>query len=90
MEYVLNLVPCRFRYGYEASQATENALYATGNIAMTAYNAEHLGVKAVAKRAAKDTGKAVLQDMSEQRNNKKQPPEKPPPPGAAASGSDKR
>ena len=34
---------------------------------MTAYNANHLGVKAIAKRAAKDTGKAVLQDFAEKR-----------------------
>ena len=36
---------------------------------MTAYNANHLGVKAIAKRAAKDTGKAVLEDFAEQRKD---------------------
>jgi hypothetical protein len=82
------------RYGAEAGKATENALYATGNLGMTAYNANHLGVKAIAKKAAKDTGKAVLEDIAE----KKKAPQKPPPPGSGAypypgagpSGSEKR
>ena len=34
---------------------------------MTAYNADNLGIKAIAKRAAKDTGKAVLQDVQEKK-----------------------
>ena len=46
---------------------------------MTAYNANHLGVKAIAKKAAKDTGKAVLEDIADKR---KKAPQKPPPPGA--------
>ncbi|XP_053389247.1 spartin-like [Mercenaria mercenaria] len=75
------------KYGTEVGQATGNALYATGNIGMTAYNANHLGVKAIAKRAAKDTGKAVLEDLSDK---SKTPPQKPPPPGAGASGSEKK
>lgn len=58
------------KYGKDAGQLTEHTLYSAGNIAMTAYNANHLGVKAIAKRAAKDTGKAVLQDIAEQRKEK--------------------
>ena len=38
---------------------------------MTAYNVDNLGVKAIAKRAAKDTGKAVLKDMAEKKQNGK-------------------
>lgn len=72
------------KYGKDAGQVTENALYATGNLAWTAHNANNLGVKAVAKRAAKDTGKAVLNDLSENRKKDKQPPGKPPPPTGAA------
>ena len=53
-----------FRYGKNAGELTEHTLYSAGNIAMTAYNANHLGVKAIAKRAAKDTGKAVLEDFA--------------------------
>lgn len=68
------------KYGSEAGVFTEHALYATGNIAMTAHNANNLGVKAIAKRAAKDTGKAVLNDLAEQRKMKKDTPDRPPPP----------
>ncbi|KAK3576396.1 hypothetical protein CHS0354_026729 [Potamilus streckersoni] len=57
------------KYGSQAGQLTENALYAAGNIVMTAHNAKNLGVKALAKRAAKDTGKVLLEDIAESRNN---------------------
>lgn len=40
-------------------------MFSVGNVAMTAYNADNLGVKAIAKRAAKDTGKAVLHDLND-------------------------
>lgn len=53
------------KYGDEAGRLTENTVYAAGNLAMTAYNADNLGIKAIAKRAAKDTGKAVLKDIQE-------------------------
>ncbi|KAL4229931.1 Spartin [Mactra antiquata] len=78
------------KYGSDAGQLTENALYATGNLALTAHNANNLGIKAVAKRAAKDTGKAVLNDLSEQRQQKQQPPQKPPPPSSNMSNGEKR
>lgn len=35
-----------------------------GNAAMTTHNVGLLGVKAIAKRAAKDTGAAVVQDAA--------------------------
>ncbi|XP_052794944.1 spartin-like [Mya arenaria] len=50
------------KYGPEAGHLTENTLYSAGNLALTAHNANNFGVKAVAKRAAKDTGKAILMD----------------------------
>ena len=46
---------------------------------MTAYNANHLGVKAIAKRAAKDTGKAVFEDFAEKRKDGKPNPTEPGP-----------
>ena len=52
------------RYGGEAGQFTEHTLYAAGNVGIAAYNFNNLGVKAVAKRAAKDTGKALVQEHS--------------------------
>ena len=62
---------CFCRYGKDAGELTEHTLFSAGNIAMTAYNANHLGVKAIAKRAAKDTGKAVLEDIAEQKKGGK-------------------
>lgn len=59
------------KYGKDAGELTEHTLFSAGNIAMTAYNANHLGVKAIAKRAAKDTGKAVLEDIAEQKKGGK-------------------
>ena len=35
------------------------------NCCRTAFNVDNLGVKAVAKRAAKDTGKAVIESYNE-------------------------
>ncbi len=55
------------RYGKDVGNATENALYATGNLGLTVNNARNLGVKALAKRTAKDTGKAVLEDYKKKR-----------------------
>ncbi|CAG5124262.1 unnamed protein product [Candidula unifasciata] len=50
------------KYGEEAGHFTENTVYTAGNMLMTAHNIHSLGPKAVAKRAAKETGKAVLTD----------------------------
>ena len=52
-----------YRYGTDAGKLTHNALYATGNVALTTNNVRNLGVKAIAKRVAKDTGKAVVEDL---------------------------
>ncbi|XP_071087210.1 spartin-like [Haliotis cracherodii] len=60
------------KYGDEAGKFTENTLYSVGNVAMTAYNADNLGIKAITKRAAKDAGKAVLHDMQDERAKKQQ------------------
>lgn len=67
-----------YRYGSDAGKFTENTLYAAGNLGVTVYNTNHLGVKAIAKRAAKDTGLAVIEDASGQQlashgNKAKQP-----------------
>ena len=58
-----------YRYGGEAGQFTEHTLYAAGNVGIAAYNFNNLGVKAVAKRAAKDTGKALVQEHSKGRGS---------------------
>ncbi len=51
-----------YRYGDDAGRITNNSLGAVTNLGFTAYNFSHLGVKAVAKRTAKDAGRALVND----------------------------
>jgi hypothetical protein len=46
-----------YRYGNQVGVATEQAFSTVGNTYLTAYNTAALGPKALAKRAAKTTGK---------------------------------
>jgi len=48
------------KYGTDMAQATADALSTAGNSYLTFYNAAALGPKGIAKRAAKDTGKAFI------------------------------
>uniref|UniRef100_A0A0B6ZI36 Senescence domain-containing protein n=1 Tax=Arion vulgaris TaxID=1028688 RepID=A0A0B6ZI36_9EUPU len=58
------------KYGEEAGCLTENTMYTAGNVFMTAHNANNLGIKAIAKRAARETGKAVLVDLKDDKAEK--------------------
>lgn len=49
-----------YKYGCQAAKAAENTLYSVGNVAMTANNIGNFGAKAVAKKAVKETGKAMI------------------------------
>lgn len=53
------------KYGKEAGEVVSNTVNAIGNLALTTHNVHSLGIKSVAKRTAKDTGKAVLKDYVE-------------------------
>ncbi|KAL8609177.1 hypothetical protein ACOMHN_062418 [Nucella lapillus] len=53
------------KYGEEAGKLAENTVYAAGNVAMTAYTAESLAVKAIVKRTARDTGSAMVNKVQE-------------------------
>ncbi|XP_065053820.1 spartin-like isoform X2 [Rhopilema esculentum] len=53
------------KYGEDASDVTGDAMAAAGNTAQAYWNVKKLGTKAIAKRAAKDTSKAVLMDADE-------------------------
>ena len=53
---------------------TENSLYAAGAVGMTAYNASALGIKAIAKRTAKDMGKATVEHMEKDSRAKQRRP----------------
>ncbi|KAL7634293.1 UNVERIFIED_CONTAM: hypothetical protein RMT77_015623 [Armadillidium vulgare] len=48
------------KYGPEYGSLTGNTLYAVGQTAMVGHNISSLGVKGIAKRTAKDTGKALI------------------------------
>nr|XP_039265832.1 spartin-like [Styela clava] len=54
----------QLKYGQEAGTATSHAMGSVVNVGKTAFNLDNLGLKAIAKRAAKDTGKAVLKEYS--------------------------
>ncbi|XP_066935589.1 spartin-like [Clytia hemisphaerica] len=59
------------KYGEEAGDVTHDAMGAAGNALKTVWNVNQLGPKAVAKRALKDTGKAMLR-MEDDKSVKKQ------------------
>ncbi|XP_005106504.1 spartin [Aplysia californica] len=52
------------KYGAQVGQLTENAVYTAGSALQCVYNRKCLGAKAVAKRVARDTGKAVVEDIN--------------------------
>lgn len=55
------------RYGEEVGSLTDNTLYAVGQTAWAGHNIASLGVKGVAKRVAKDTGKALVLQHEEKK-----------------------
>ncbi|KAG8190341.1 hypothetical protein JTE90_014445 [Oedothorax gibbosus] len=52
------------KYGSEVGEVVGTALSSIGNLALTTHNVQSMGVKAVAKRTAKDAGKEVLKDYA--------------------------
>lgn len=54
------------KYGTDVGEVVGNAVFSIGNLALTTHNVQSFGVKAIAKRTAKDAGKAVLKDYVEQ------------------------
>lgn len=56
------------RYGSEAGQLTDNTMHAVTQSAMAGHNIASLGVKGVAKRAAKDTGRALVLNHKENKS----------------------
>uniref|UniRef100_T1J0J2 MIT domain-containing protein n=1 Tax=Strigamia maritima TaxID=126957 RepID=T1J0J2_STRMM len=57
-----------YRYGCAVGDVTDNAVRTMGNIAMTAYNLNTVGVKSIAKRTAKSTGKALVEEFEEKKS----------------------
>ncbi|XP_030836214.1 spartin [Strongylocentrotus purpuratus] len=61
------------KYGVNAGRLTGTSLATVGNIGISAHNFNNIGVKAIAKRTAKDTGKVVVREMSESNDCNKKP-----------------
>ncbi|NXA41236.1 SPART protein, partial [Eudromia elegans] len=54
----------KYKYGEDAGHATDNAVNSAINVGVTAFNIENIGIKAVVKRTAKETGHAVLDEYN--------------------------
>ncbi|XP_008828714.1 spartin [Nannospalax galili] len=52
----------RYKYGHSAGEATHDAMDSAINVGVTAYNIDHLGIKAMVKKTAKQTGHTLLED----------------------------
>ncbi|NWJ08007.1 SPART protein, partial [Crypturellus undulatus] len=52
----------KYKYGEDAGHATDNAMNSAINVGVTAFNIDNIGIKAVVKRTAKETGHAVLDE----------------------------
>ncbi|XP_077015153.1 spartin isoform X3 [Tamandua tetradactyla] len=52
----------RYKYGHNAGEATHDAVDSAINVGLTAYNIDNIGVKAMVKKTAKQTGHALLED----------------------------
>ncbi|XP_053163871.1 spartin isoform X2 [Hemicordylus capensis] len=52
----------RHKYGDDAGHATDDAVNSAINVGVTAFNIDHIGIKAVVKKTAKETGHAVLDE----------------------------
>ncbi|XP_078401433.1 spartin a isoform X1 [Cetorhinus maximus] len=62
----------KHKYGSAAGKATDNAVNSAINVGVTAFNIDNLGIKAVARRTAKETGNAILVDYKLQEKLEKQ------------------
>ncbi|XP_067889575.1 spartin a isoform X3 [Heterodontus francisci] len=62
----------KHKYGTAAGKATDNAVNSAINVGVTAFNIDNLGIKAVARRTAKETGNAILVDYRLQEKLEKQ------------------
>ncbi|KFQ74598.1 Spartin, partial [Phoenicopterus ruber ruber] len=61
----------KYKYGDDAGHATDNAVNSAINVGVTAFNIDNIGIKAVVKRTAKETGHAVLDEYKVLDNEKK-------------------
>nr|XP_010992250.2 spartin isoform X2 [Camelus dromedarius] len=60
----------RYKYGHTAGEATHNAVDSAINVGVTAYNIDNIGIKAMVKKTAKQTGHTLLEDYKIVDNSK--------------------
>uniref|UniRef100_A0AC11B0U6 Spartin n=1 Tax=Ovis aries TaxID=9940 RepID=A0AC11B0U6_SHEEP len=64
----------RYKYGHTAGEATHNAVDSAINVGVTAYNIDNIGIKAMVKKTAKQTGHTLLEDYKIIDNSKGENP----------------
>ncbi|CAH6779070.1 Spg20 [Phodopus roborovskii] len=52
----------RYKYGHNAGEAAHDAVDSAINVGLTAYNIDNIGIKAMVKKTAKQTGHTLLED----------------------------
>eukprot|EP00066_Takifugu_rubripes_P030240 XP_011619506.1 PREDICTED: spartin-like [Takifugu rubripes] len=70
----------KYKYGDDASQATDTALRSVVNVGITAYNIDNLGIKALLKTTGKQTAKAMVKRPEGQEEKERPEPEPEPEP----------
>ncbi|XP_067419102.1 spartin isoform X2 [Emydura macquarii macquarii] len=61
----------KHKYGDDAGHATDNAMNSAVNVGLTAFNIDNIGIKAIVKKTAKETGHAVLDEYKVLEKEKK-------------------
>ncbi|CAH2225065.1 Hypothetical predicted protein [Pelobates cultripes] len=66
----------KYKFGKDAGHATDNAMNSAINVGVTAFNIDHLGIKAIVKKTAKETSHVILNDYKiiEKEDKKEGPP----------------
>lgn len=65
----------KYKYGKDAGHATDNAVNSAINVGVTAFNIDHIGIKAIVKKTAKETSHAILEEykLNEKQDKKGDP-----------------
>ncbi|XP_060129759.1 spartin isoform X2 [Zootoca vivipara] len=61
----------KYKYGDDAGDATDNAVSSAINVGVAAFNIDNIGIKAIVKKTAKETGHAVLDEYKIIEKNEK-------------------
>lgn len=64
----------RYKYGHTLGEATHDAVDSAINVGLTAYNIDNIGIKAMVKKTAKQTGQTILEDYKILDNSKGENP----------------